>query len=55
MSETCRCSICYDLMDKQRHPELCVAEWSCCLDCWHKIQDYLTARGMTILQTEPSR
>lgn len=52
MSDTQRCSICHDLMDAERHPELNVGTWRVCVDCWHNMQDYLTARGFTLLQLE---
>lgn len=52
MSNTVRCSICHDLMDREKVPGLCIGTWNVCEDCWHKMQDYLTARGFTILQGE---
>lgn len=51
MSDTVRCSICHDLTDREKYPELHVGKWTCCEDCWHKMQDYLTERGFTLLQS----
>jgi hypothetical protein len=48
-SETVRCSICHDILNRLEHPELNAGTWSVCLDCWHKMQEYLAARGFAIV------
>ena len=57
MSYTLRCSICHELTDVDAYPELNVSakeprryKWICCSDCWHRIQEYLTDRGFSIIQ-----
>jgi len=57
VSRTVRCSICHEIMDAEAFPDLCVGTWYVCEYCWHNIQDYLTARGFTLLQrgTPPER
>jgi len=55
VSHTVRCSICHDIMDAEEYPLLNVGTWFCCRYCWENMQDYLTARGFTILQLGPAQ
>jgi len=50
MSYTIRCSFCGELFDRQEHPVLATATFDCCVECWHRIQDYLTERGFSIVE-----
>ena len=52
MSNTQDCYFCDDILDADELPDLHVGTKYVCIDCWYKIQDYLTARGMTILLPE---
>jgi len=49
MSYTIRCSFCGELFDRQEHPVLATVTFDCCVECWHRIQDYLTERGFSIV------
>ncbi len=44
-SRTERCRFCKELHNVLEFPELN----GVCQDCWHKIQDYLTERGFSII------
>ena len=40
-----RCRLCREFHDRNEHPEL----RGVCLDCWHRVQEWLTERGFTLV------
>lgn len=45
-----RCSFCHELLAFEPDSvPLDTETFGCCRECWHKMQDYLTESGFTIL------
>jgi hypothetical protein len=53
MSLTVKCSFCHDIMDAERRAHLNTTRFYVCETCWYSMQEYLTERGFTLLQSEP--